>query len=86
RLKSIQNTKKITDSMKLIASNKIESAEKSLNIARQMGNSFNTFFKNINTSKQIYDRNVIIAVGSDKGLCGGVNTSVSRALKYLVEE
>jgi len=42
RLKSIQNTKKITDSMKLIASNKIENAEKSLNIARQMGNSFNS--------------------------------------------
>jgi len=86
RLKSIQNTKKITDSMKLIATNKIENAEKSLNIARQIGNSFNAFFENIKTSKQIFDRNVVIAVGSDKGLCGGVNTSVSRALKYIVEE
>ncbi|ORX54306.1 F1 complex, gamma subunit of ATPase [Piromyces finnis] len=86
RLKSIQNTKKITDSMKLIASNKIENAEKSLNVARKMGDSINSFFKNIKTSKQIYDRNVIIAIGSDKGLCGGINTSVSRALKYLVKE
>lgn len=86
RLKSIQNTKKITDSMKLIAANKIENAEKSLKTARQIGNSFNAFFENIKTSKQIFDRNIIIAVGSDKGLCGGVNTSVSRALKYIVEE
>jgi len=48
-LKSIQNTKKITDSMKLIAANKIENAEKSLKTARQIGNSFNgKIFKNQN--------------------------------------
>ncbi|ORX78402.1 F1 complex, gamma subunit of ATPase [Anaeromyces robustus] len=86
RLKSIQNTKKITDSMKLIATNKLENAEKSLNIARQIGNSFNTYFKNIKATDKISDRNIIIAVGSDKGLCGGVNTSVSRALKFFVED
>ncbi|KAG4085565.1 F1 complex, gamma subunit of ATPase [Neocallimastix lanati (nom. inval.)] len=86
RLKSIQNTKKITDSMKLIASNKIEGAEKSLKVARQMGNAFDTYFKNIGVSNQILNRNIIIAVGSDKGLCGGVNTSVSRALKYLIQD
>ncbi|KAG8270575.1 ATP synthase subunit gamma, mitochondrial-like [Homalodisca vitripennis] len=86
RLKSVKNIQKITKSMKMVSASKYSRAERELQLARPHGEGTQTFFQRtelIKTEvKQVSDStNLIIAVTSDKGLCGPVHTQISKAVK-----
>jgi len=82
RITSTKNIQKITKTMKMIASTRLFKVQKNMNVARQYGKSSTAFFEYAGT-KQIDkpERKLAIAVTSDKGLCGGVHSSVSRKIK-----
>jgi len=82
RITSTKNIQKITKSMKMIASTKLVKAQKGMEVARKYGNASNAFFKYADTqSPANTDKLLYVAVSSDKGLCGGVHSSISRAIR-----
>ena len=88
KIKSVENTKKITKAMEMVAASKMRKAqermraarpysEKICNIAANLGKANPEYthpFMETNASKNVG----FIVVSTDKGLCGGMNTNVLR--------
>ncbi|KAI8822762.1 ATPase, F1 complex, gamma subunit domain-containing protein [Chytriomyces cf. hyalinus JEL632] len=81
RLKSISNIAKITKSMKMIASTKVTKAQRNMETARAYGQSANSLLTHIEVVQKETTNPLVVAVSSDRGLCGGIHSSVSRAVK-----
>lgn len=96
RLKSIKNIQKITKSMKMVSAAKYAKAEKDLKIARPYGSALSEFDDKVevtpkegeqaNLAAQNVKKHLIIAVSSDRGLCGAIHTSIVKAVKSLLAE
>ncbi|KAJ3327892.1 atp3 gamma subunit of the F1 sector of mitochondrial F1F0 ATP synthase [Blyttiomyces sp. JEL0837] len=84
RLKSISNIAKITKSMKMIASTKVTKAQKNMETARVYGSAANAVFKHTDTTEAELTKPLVIAVSSDRGLCGGIHSSISKGVKRFV--
>ena len=88
KIKSVENTKKITKAMEMVAASKMRKAqermlsarpysEKIRNIAAHLGQANPEYvhpFMRVNDAKKAG----VIVVSTDKGLCGGMNTNVLR--------
>ncbi|KAJ1936115.1 atp3 gamma subunit of the F1 sector of mitochondrial F1F0 ATP synthase, partial [Linderina pennispora] len=86
RLKSVTNISKITASMKMIASTKTTRAQRAMNVARAYGQVSNDFVKQSGVEKAEGAKELLVVASSDKGLCGGIHSSLSRASRrYLAE-
>ncbi|TEB32760.1 ATP synthase F1 gamma [Coprinellus micaceus] len=79
RLKSVRNIEKITKSMKMIASTKLAKAQRAMQAGKQYGLANAEVFENAND--QIGGNKLFIVISSDKGLCGGIHSSVSKATR-----
>jgi F-type H+-transporting ATPase subunit gamma len=86
RLKSVNSIAKITKSMKMIASTKMTRAQKSMEIARVFGTTQTSLFAHADTKPTEEGNTLIVTVSSDRGLCGGIHSSVSKASRKLIEE
>jgi F-type H+-transporting ATPase subunit gamma len=96
KIKSVENTKKITKAMEMVAASKMRKAQdrmrharpysdKVRNIAANLGKANPEYthpFMKVNDSKAVG----IIVVTTDKGLCGGMNTNVLRAVTGKLRE
>lgn len=96
KIKSVENTKKITKAMEMVAASKMRKAqdrmraarpysEKIRNIASHLGQANPDYvhpFMQTNESKNAG----FIVVTTDKGLCGGMNTNVLRAVTGKLRE
>ena len=94
RLKSVRSTQKITLSMKLVSAAKYARAERELKNARPFGVGAQAFYEKAEikiddleeqqqTPKDI--SKVIVAVTSDRGLCGGIHSGVGKAVRKYLE-
>ncbi|CAJ94695.1 F0F1 ATP synthase subunit gamma [Cupriavidus necator] len=90
KIKSVQNTRKITKAMEMVAASKMRKAqermrsarpyaEKVRNIAAHLATA-NPEFKHPFMQEREVKRVGMIVVTTDKGLCGGLNTNVLRAV------
>jgi F-type H+-transporting ATPase subunit gamma len=86
RLKSVQNIGKITKSMKMIASTKVTRAQRNMETARVYGQTANFVFKNLQIQPPESGKVLAVAISSDRGLCGGIHSSVSKAVKKYARE
>ncbi|KAG0202921.1 atp3 gamma subunit of the F1 sector of mitochondrial F1F0 ATP synthase, partial [Mortierella sp. GBA30] len=86
RLNSIKNIGKITKSMKMIASTKVTKAQRAMETARTYGATSSSIYKNANTAPLENENNVYIVSSSDRGLCGGIHSSVAKATRRLIAE
>jgi len=89
KIKSVENTRKITKAMEMVAASKMRKAqdrmrasrpyaEKIRNIAAHMS-AANPEYKHAFLTKRDTVKNIgLIVVSSDKGLCGGLNTNMLR--------
>ncbi|RGE40750.1 F0F1 ATP synthase subunit gamma [Comamonas testosteroni] len=96
KIKSVENTKKITKAMEMVAASKMRKAqdrmlaarpysEKIRNIAAHLGEANPEYvhpFMQVNDAKKVG----VIVVTTDKGLCGGMNTNVLRAVTNKLRE
>jgi F-type H+-transporting ATPase subunit gamma len=96
KIKSVENTKKITKAMEMVAASKMRKAqermrharpysEKVRNIASNLGQAnpeYTHAFMKSNESSQVG----FIVVTTDKGLCGGLNTNVLRGVTAKLRE
>lgn len=89
KIKSVENTRKITRAMEMVAAAKMRKAQERMRAARPYAEKIravaahlsraNPEYKHPFLVKRIENRNVgLIVVTSDKGLCGGLNTNVLR--------
>ena len=90
KIKSVQNTRKITKAMEMVAASKMRKAqermraarpyaEKIRNVAAHMAQA-NPEYKHPFMVERDIKRAGLIVVTTDKGLCGGLNTNVLRAV------
>ncbi|RFU81459.1 atp synthase gamma chain precursor [Trichoderma arundinaceum] len=88
RLKSIRNIEKITNTMKIVASTKLTRATRSMNDSRKYGETSNEVFKAAETTAAEAEekKSLIIVCSSDKGLCGGIHSGLSRTIRRLHSE
>merc|ERR1711874_25363 len=75
RLKSIKNIQKITASMKMVSAAKFSRAERDLRAAKPYGEGAKAFYKGAGP-KELY-----VALTSDRGLCGGVHSSICKTIR-----
>ncbi|KAG8691663.1 atp3 gamma subunit of the F1 sector of mitochondrial F1F0 ATP synthase [Ceratobasidium sp. 395] len=86
RLKSVRNIEKITKSMKMIASTRLNKAQRAMVTAKAYGVANNEVFGNSEVAAQANDKKLYIVVSSDRGLCGGIHSSVTKAAKKAIAE
>lgn len=86
RLKSIRNIEKITNTMKIVASTKLNRAQRAMTESRSYGETSNTVFEQAET-KAVEGENqktLIIVASSDKGLCGGIHSGLTKRTRKLL--
>ena len=97
KIKSVQNTRKITKAMEMVAASKMRKAQDRMKAARPYGEKIRRLAANLSHANSEYKhpflrkaaevkRVGLIIITTDKGLCGGLNTNVLRiALNNLKE-
>lgn len=89
KIKSVQNTQKITRAMEMVAASKMRKAQDRMKAARPYGEKIRMVASHLAQAIQDYKhpflseraeikRVGLIVVSSDKGLCGGLNTNSLR--------
>jgi len=88
KIKSIQNTKKITKAMEMVAASKMKKVQDSMSKSRPYSEKIKDVIKNISEGVLEYkhpyinsreEKNIgVIIISTDKGLCGGLNVNLFR--------
>lgn len=88
RLKSIRNIEKITKTMKIVASTKLTRAQRAMTESRSYGQTSNKVFEEAETKTPESEgkKHLYIICSSDKGLCGGIHSGLSRATRRTLNE
>ncbi|EGD81894.1 ATP synthase subunit gamma [Salpingoeca rosetta] len=87
RLKSVSNIQKITQSMKMVSSAKFKRAEDALKRARPIGAAAQALnSKGGITADEAPAKRTIVAVSSDRGLCGGIHSGLSKSIRAAISE
>jgi F-type H+-transporting ATPase subunit gamma len=97
KIKSVQNTRKITKAMEMVAASKMRKAQERMRHARPYGEKIRNVAAHISHANPEYrhpflvDRDSVKRVGlivvtTDKGLCGALNTNVLRMVLNQYKE
>jgi F-type H+-transporting ATPase subunit gamma len=97
KIKSVQNTRKITKAMEMVAASKMRKAQERMRHARPYADKVRNIAAHLANANPEYRhpflvrRDTIKAAGvilvtTDKGLCGGLNTNVLRMLTTRMRE
>jgi F-type H+-transporting ATPase subunit gamma len=89
KIKSVENTKKITKAMEMVAASKMRKAQDRMRMARPYSEKVRQIAANLSRANPEYQHPYMevktdakavgyIVVTTDKGLCGGMNTNVLR--------
>ena len=89
KIKSVENTRKITKAMEMVAASKMRKAQERMRAARPYAEKIRNVAAHLSHANSEYKhpfllaRDTVKSVGlivitSDKGLCGGLNTNVLR--------
>jgi len=89
KIKSVENTRKITKAMEMVAASKMRKAQERMRAARPYAEKIRNVAAHLSKASSEYKHpflikrenvaNVgLIVISSDKGLCGGLNTNVLR--------
>ena len=97
KIKSVESTRKITKAMEMVAASKMRKAQDRMRAARPYGDKIRRVAGNLSQALTEYTHPFLeqreevkavglIAVTSDKGLCGGLNTNVLRLALSRMKE
>lgn len=96
KIKSVQNTRKITKAMEMVAASKMRRAQERMRAARPYADKVRNIAAHLATANPDYRpaflvrrdirRAGLIVVSTDKGLCGGLNTNILRAVTAKLRE
>ena len=97
KIKSVQNTRKITKAMEMVAASKMRKAQERMRQARPYADKLRNIAAHLAQANPEYRHPFLvrrdetksaglIVVTTDKGLCGGMNTNVLRAVTARLRE
>jgi F-type H+-transporting ATPase subunit gamma len=96
KIKSVENTKKITKAMEMVAASKMRKAQDRMRAARPYAEKVRQITGNLSRANPEYTHPFMqtndaktagfVVVTTDKGLCGGMNTNVLRALTNQLKD
>ncbi|MDB5756096.1 MAG: synthase subunit gamma [Massilia sp.] len=99
KIKSVENTKKITKAMEMVAASKMRKAQDRMRAARPYSDKIRNIAANLASANPEYTHPFMahakgvqakavgfIVVTTDKGLCGGMNTNVLRLMTQRTRE
>jgi F-type H+-transporting ATPase subunit gamma len=97
KIKSVENTRKITKAMEMVAASKMRKAQDRMRAARPYGEKIRRVAANLSHALSEYKHPFLISrdpvrtaglilVTSDKGLCGGLNSNVLRMVIGYMKE
>jgi len=96
KIKSVENTKKITKAMEMVAASKMRKSQERMRAARPYSEKIRNIAANLGQANPEYTHAFMkeneakaagfIVVTTDKGLCGGMNTNVLRAVTAKLRE
>ncbi len=97
RIKSVKNTAQITRAMQLVAAAKMKKAQDQAMAGRDYSSQLNAVLSDISAteSEEVThpllevregDRELVLVVSTDKGLCGPLNTNLAKKLRATTSE
>src|SRR3974390_2514561 len=97
KIKSFENTKKITKAMEMVAASKMRKSQERMRAVRPYADKIRNIIANLARPNPEYQSPYMrkggnakavgyIVVTADKGLCGGLNTNVLRAVTNRLRE
>ena len=98
KIKSVQNTRKITKAMEMVAASKMRKAQERMRTARPYSEKIRQLAANLSQANVadyqhpfLQDRTTpqrvgVILISTDKGLCGGLNTNIQRVTVNALKE
>lgn len=99
RIKSVKSTQKITKAMKMVAAAKLRRAREQAEASRPYSQAMEKLLANLASGSETQagecsllsgtgksDTQLIVVATSDRGLCGGFNSSIVRAVRRKVRE
>lgn len=97
KIKSVENTKKITKAMEMVAASKMRKAQERMRAARPYAEIVRSLAAHLSHATPEYKHPFLVAnkdakaagfivVTTDKGLCGGLNTNILRATTVKLKE
>ncbi|MEO6351870.1 MAG: F0F1 ATP synthase subunit gamma [Burkholderiaceae bacterium] len=97
KIQSVENTKKITKAMEMVAASKMRKAQDRMRSARPYSDKIRNIAANMSQANPEYTHPFLIktdatrkvgfiVVSTDKGLCGGLNTNILRAVTTKLKE
>jgi F-type H+-transporting ATPase subunit gamma len=97
KIKSVQNTRKITKAMEMVAASKMRRAQERMRAGRPYAEKVRAICANLShatpefvhpymVKPPLMKRIGLIVVTSDKGLCGGLNTNLLRQVASAMKE
>ena len=98
RISSVVSTQQITKAMKMVAAAKLRRSQERITQMRPFAQKLNSILKNLSAAQLDSDgdnwysvvreekRILIVAISSDRGLCGSFNSSVFKGVNRLIEE
>jgi F-type H+-transporting ATPase subunit gamma len=97
KIKSVENTKKITKAMEMVAASKMRKAQDRMHAARPYSDKIRNIAANLSQANPEYTHPFLvksdasktvgfIIVTTDKGLCGGMNTNSLRVVTTKLRE
>jgi F-type H+-transporting ATPase subunit gamma len=97
KIKSVQNTRKITKAMEMVAASKMRKAQERMRRARPYADKVRNIAAHLATANPEYKHPFLvehdsvkaaglIVVTTDKGLCGGLNTNLLRVVTNKLRE
>ena len=97
KIKSVENTKKITKAMEMVAASKMRKAQDRMRAARPYAEKVGNIAANLSKANPEYRHPFMVSnpdaktagfvvVTTDKGLCGGLNTNLLRAATAKLKE
>jgi F-type H+-transporting ATPase subunit gamma len=97
KIKSVENTKKITKAMEMVAASKMRKAQERMRHARPYSDKIRNITAHLSQANPEYKSPYMrtggtakkvgfIVVTTDKGLCGGLNTNILRAVTAKMKD
>jgi F-type H+-transporting ATPase subunit gamma len=97
KIKSVENTRKITKAMEMVAASKMRKAQEKMRAARPFSTRIRNIASHLSEANPEYQHPFVqkrdtakkvglIVVTTDKGLCGGMNTNILRLVTTKLRE
>ncbi len=96
KIQSVENTRKITKAMQMVAASKMRKAQDAMRAARPYAEKVRNIASHLSEANPDYvhpfmrhhdaKKVGLVVVTTDKGLCGGMNTNVLRAVTTRLQE